>query len=134
MSKSYDNTISLREAPKQVEKKILTMPTDPSRIRRTDPGSPLRCPVWPLHEVYSNEDEKSWVQEGCRSAGIGCVDCKQLLNKRINQELVPIQESIKEYEADLSQVKNIVAEGSDAAREEAKSTIEQVRNAMELEY
>lgn len=134
MSKSYDNTISLRDAPEHVEKKILTMPTDPSRIRRTDPGSPLRCPVWPLHEVYSNEYEKKWVQEGCRSAGIGCVDCKQLLKNRINDELAPIQESIKEYEADLAQVKNIVAEGSDAAREEAKNTIEQVRDAMELEY
>lgn len=134
MSKSYGNTIALREEPEVVEKKILIMPTDPSRIRRTDAGSPLRCPVWPLHEVYSNEDEKKWVQEGCRSAGIGCVDCKQLLSKRINTQLAPIQASIKEYEADLASVKNIVAEGSDAAREEAKSTIEQVREAMELDY
>ena len=134
MSKSYDNTISLREIPEQVEKKILTMPTDPARIRRTDPGSPLRCPVWPLHQVYSSVDEKKWVQEGCRTAGIGCVDCKQVLVQRVNAELAPIQESIKEYESDLTMVKNIVAEGSDAAREEAKATIEQVRNVMGLDY
>lgn len=134
MSKSYANTIRLREPAEQVEKKVLTMPTDPARIRRQDPGTPSRCPVWPLHDIYSSPEEKTWVQEGCKSAGIGCVDCKQLLVKRINEELAPIQEAAKEYENNMTLVKNIVAEGSEAAREQARSTIENVRQAMGLNY
>ena len=110
------------------------MPTDPARIRRLDPGSPERCPVWPLHQVYSTQEEKKWVQEGCTSAKIGCVDCKQLLVNKINSELAPIQEAAKEYENNMSLVKNIVAEGSEAARVEARSTIENVRQAMGLNY
>ncbi len=134
MSKSYGNTIRLREKPEAVEKKVLTMPTDPARVRREDPGSPDKCPVWPLHEIYSNEDEKKWVVEGCQNAGIGCVDCKQVLVQGINKELAPIQEAAKEYEDDIGLVKSIVAEGSEAAREQARATIDDVREAMGLEY
>lgn len=134
MSKSYGNTIKLREKPEVVEQKIKIMPTDPARIKRTDAGTPQKCPVWPLHEVYSNEEEKQWVFDGCQSAGIGCIDCKQVLSKRINQELKPIQEAAKEYESNPALVKNIVAEGSEAAREEARATLEDVRQAMGLEY
>lgn len=134
MSKSYGNTISLREEPQQVEKKIIIMPTDPARVRRTDPGHPKHCPVWSLHEIYSSEEEKQWVFEGCQTAGIGCVDCKQVLVKRINDELKPIRDAAKEYEDDPALVKSIVAEGSEAAREEARSTLEDVRQAMGLEY
>ena len=134
MSKSYHNTIALREEPAVVEKKILTMPTDPARVKRTDPGEPEKCPVWQLHQVYSDSTVKEWVQTGCRSAGIGCIDCKRPVIDAINKELQPIQLSMKEYEADLSSVKRIVAEGSEQAREEAGKTLSNVREAMGLDY
>lgn len=134
MSKSYHNTISLREKPIDVEKKVLTMPTDPARIKRTDPGEPEKCPVWQFHKIYSNEEVKDWVQKGCRSAGIGCIDCKRPVIDAINQELKPIQESIADYENDLSSVKRIVAEGSQTAREEANKTLDEVREALGIDY
>lgn len=134
MSKSYHNTISLRENPADVERKILTMPTDPARIKRTDKGEPDKCPVWQLHKVYSPSDVKNWVQTGCRSAGIGCVDCKRPVIDAICQELKPIQTAIKEYEEDLGSVKQIVAEGSEAARDEANKTLKEVRQVMGLDY
>ncbi|KTD20450.1 tryptophanyl-tRNA synthetase [Legionella lansingensis] len=134
MSKSYNNTISLREDLTQVEKKILTMPTDPARVKRTDPGEPDRCPLWQLHKIYSSESVKDWAQTGCRTAGIGCVDCKRPVIDAIQQELQPIQAAIKEYEADLGSVKRIVAEGSESAREEANKTMSDVREAMGLDY
>ena len=134
MSKSYNNTIMLREEPAQVEKKILTMPTDPARIKRTDPGEPEKCPVWQFHKIYSNSEVKEWVQNGCRSAGIGCVDCKRPIIDAINAELRPIQTAISDFESDLGSVKKIVSEGSEAAREEASKTINIVREVMGLDY
>lgn len=134
MSKSYGNTIRLREEPAQVEKKILTMPTDPARVKRTDPGEPEKCPVWQLHKIYSSEEVKDWVQTGCRSAGIGCIDCKRPVIDSINKELEPIQLAINDYKDDLGSVKRIVAEGSEAAREEAHKTLAIVREAMGLDY
>jgi tryptophanyl-tRNA synthetase len=134
MSKSYNNTISLREEPQQVEKKILTMPTDPARVKRTDPGEPEKCPVWQLHKIYSDSTTKDWVQQGCRTAGIGCIDCKRPIIDAINKELQPIQASIKEYESDLGSVKRIVAEGSEQTREEANKTLSEVREVMGLDY
>lgn len=134
MSKSYHNTIMLREEPSQVEKKILTMPTDPARIKRTDPGEPEKCPVWQFHKVYSNDEVKDWVQKGCRSAGIGCIDCKRPVIDAINKELQPIQQAITDYENDLGFVKRIVSEGSDAAREEASKTMNTVREVMGIDY
>lgn len=134
MSKSYGNTISLREEPAQVEKKVLTMPTDPARVKRSDPGNPDKCPVWQWHKIYSSEDTKTWVQNGCRTAGIGCVDCKRPIVDAINQELAPIQESIREYEADLPSVKRLITDGSEAAREEANKTLKEVREVMGLDY
>lgn len=134
MSKSYGNTISLREEPAMVDKKISTMPTDPARIRRTDPGEPEKCPVWGLHKVYSNSEVKSWVQQGCRSASIGCIDCKRPIIDAINQELKPIQVAIKDYESDLSAVKRIVTEGSETARAHASKTMAQVREVMGVDY
>ena len=92
MSKSYGNTISLREAPEDVDAKIRKMPTDPARIRRTDAGNPDVCPVWQLHEVYSDEGQKQWVQQGCRSAAIGCLECKRPVIEAINAELIPMRE------------------------------------------
>jgi tryptophanyl-tRNA synthetase len=134
MSKSYGNTIMLREEPAQVEKKILTMPTDPARVKRTDSGEPEKCPVWQFHKIYSNTDVKDWVQTGCRSAGIGCIDCKRPLIDAVNQELRPIQSAIADYESDLGSVKRIVADGSEAAREEANKTLNVVREVMGLDY
>lgn len=134
MSKSYHNTISLRDEPAVVEKKILTMPTDPARVRRTDPGVPEKCPVWQFHRVYSDDAVKSWVQTGCTTAGIGCVDCKRPVIDAICKELEPIQVGIKEYEEDLGSVRRIVAEGSEQARDEAQKTLNDVRDAIGLDY
>ncbi|MDR3442345.1 MAG: tryptophan--tRNA ligase [Legionella sp.] len=134
MSKSYHNTIMLRDEPAHVEKKVLTMPTDPARVKRTDPGEPEKCPVWQFHKIYSNDEVKDWVQKGCRSAGIGCIDCKRPIVDAINKELKPIQESIIDYEADLSSVKRIVSEGSEAAREVACKTMSTVREVMGIDY
>lgn len=134
MSKSYNNTINLREEPAVVEKKILTMPTDPARVKRTDPGDPEKCPVWQLHKVYSSEEVKDWVQVGCRTAGIGCIDCKRPVIEAINLELQPIQANIRDLEDDMGSVKRLVAEGSEAAREEANKTLKDVREVMGLDY
>ncbi len=134
MSKSYHNTISLREEPEVVEKKILTMPTDPARVKRTDPGEPERCPLWQFHKVYSDESVKTWAQQGCRTAEIGCVDCKRPVIDAIQKELAPIQVGIKEYEKDEGSVKRILAEGSEQARDEAKKTMDDVKEAMGLDY
>lgn len=134
MSKSYNNTIRLREEPEQVEKKILTMPTDPARVKRMDPGEPEKCPVWQLHKIYSSDSVKEWVQIGCRTAGIGCIECKRPVIEAIQEELQPIQAAIKEYEIDLGSVKRLVSEGSEAAREEANKTLSDVREAMGLDY
>lgn len=130
MSKSYGNTISLRETEPEIERKVKTMQTDPARVRRTDPGNPDKCPVWQLHEIYSNDDVKSWVQEGCRNAKIGCLDCKQPLCKAINQEVAPIREKAAELAAKPSIVKNILAEGAQKAREVAEETLTDVKAAM----
>jgi tryptophanyl-tRNA synthetase len=134
MSKSYDNTIALREDPKAVEKKLRTMPTDPARVRRTDPGDPEKCPVWQLHRIYSRDVVKDWVQKGCRSAGIGCLECKQPVIDAVLGELAPIRERASEYEADSSAVRSIVAEGTEAARDIARDTLDEVRKAMGLTY
>ena len=134
MSKSYNNTISLRESPDVVAKKIKTMPTDPARVRRTDPGEPTKCPVWHLHEVYSDEPTKEWVLHGCRTAGIGCIECKQPVIDGVLEELKPIQERAARYAEDPTLVKNIVAEGSERARKLARETMRDVREAMGLNY
>jgi tryptophanyl-tRNA synthetase len=134
MSKSYQNTIALRESPDVIAKKLKTMPTDPARVRRTDPGNPEKCPVWQFHLVYSNDETKSWVQEGCRSAGIGCIDCKTPIIDAVLEELAPIQQKAREYEEDRGLVKNIIHEGSEKARDVTRQTLTEVRAAMGLEY
>jgi len=130
MSKSYNNAIALRESPKQVEKKIKTMPTDPARIRRTDAGDPEKCPVWQLHQVYSSDDLKKEIIEGCTTAGIGCVDCKRHIIDSILVELKPIQQRAKDYQEDLASVENIINEGCEEARDVARDTMEEVRKVM----
>jgi len=134
MSKSYGNTIALRDDPKDVEQKLRTMPTDPARVRRTDPGTPEKCPVWQLHEVYSPEDVKDWVQAGCVRAGIGCVECKQPVIEAVQKELQPIQERAREYERDMKTVQSIINDGCEQARDIARDTMEDVRKAMGLVY
>lgn len=134
MSKSYGNTIDLRDPPETITRKIRTMPTDPARVRRIDPGEPEKCPVWGLHKVYSNQDVQEWVQGGCRSAGIGCLDCKQPLIDALNAELDPIQFRIKEYESDFEMVQAVINEGTETARELARSTLHEVRQTMGLSY
>jgi tryptophanyl-tRNA synthetase len=134
MSKSYNNTISLRENTDAVAKKIKTMPTDPARIRRTDVGDPAKCPVWQLHEVYSENSVKEWVQKGCTSAGIGCIECKQPVIDAVLKELKPIQDRAAQYAEDPILVKNIVAEGCEKARKLARETMRDVRDVMGLNY
>lgn len=134
MSKSYGNTIALRDDPEVIEKALRTMPTDTNRVRRTDPGDPERCPVWQFHLVYSDESVKGWVQEGCRSAGIGCVECKQPVIDSVLHELKPIQARAREFEDQPELVRTIIAEGCEAARDMAQETMSEVRHAMSLNY
>ncbi len=134
MSKSYGNTIALREDLDQIADKIRKMPTDPARVRRTDPGDPEKCPVWKLHQVYSDEKTREWVREGCTTAGIGCLDCKAPVVEAVCAELEPIQERAREYEQDPGLVRNIINEGCEKARDVARQTMIEVRQAMGLEY
>jgi tryptophanyl-tRNA synthetase len=134
MSKSYNNTIALRETPENVAKKIKTMPTDPARIKRTDPGDPDKCPVWQLHLVYSDETKKQWVQQGCRSAGIGCLECKQPVIDAIVAEQKPMRERAERYLDDPTLVRNIIADGCEKARKLAQETLRDVREVMGLDY
>ena len=132
MSKSYGNAISLREDPGSVEKKIRTMPTDPARVKRTDPGNPEKCPVWSLHQIYSDAARKQWVIDGCTSAGIGCLDCKQPVIEAVLAELAPMRERAQAYLDDPTLVRNIVADGNEKARKLAVETMRDVREAMGL--
>ncbi len=134
MSKSYDNIIALRDEPERVAQGLRVMPTDPARKRRHDPGDPEKCPVWALHKVYSTDETKQWVQEGCRSADIGCVDCKQPLIEAILAEQKLIQERAAPYAEDPTLVRNIIADGCERAREIAGETLDEVRRSMGLEY
>ncbi|WP_151446000.1 tryptophan--tRNA ligase [Lacisediminimonas profundi] len=134
MSKSYGNTIALREEKDAVVKKVRTMPTDPARVRRTDPGEPARCPVWKLHEVYSDDSTREWVQKGCRSAGIGCIECKQPVIEGILREQEPMRERAQQYLDNPALVRAIVADGCDKARVLAQETMRDVREAMGLNY
>lgn len=134
MSKSYRNTISLRDEPERIEKEVRGMPTDPARVRRNDPGDPNRCPVWEFHHVYSDDETKQWVEEGCRSAEIGCVDCKRPLIEKLLKEQAEIKERAEPYEADPTLVRNIIADGCEKARETADETMDLVRSTMHLEY
>ncbi|MCW5605746.1 MAG: tryptophan--tRNA ligase [Burkholderiales bacterium] len=134
MSKSYNNTITLREDADSVAKKIRTMPTDPARVKRTDPGDPDKCPVWQLHLVYSDAKTRDWVQQGCRSAGIGCLDCKQPVIDAVLAEQKPMRERAGKYLEDPTLVRSIVADGCEKARRLAQETLRDVREAMGLDY
>ena len=130
MSKSYGNAIRLRERPDVVERQVRTMMTDPARKRRSDPGEPGKCPVFALHEIYSADDVKSWAAAGCRSAGIGCVDCKGPLIDAINKEQAVFTERAEQFENNPDLVRAILLEGSEKARDEARDTLDEVRAAV----
>ena len=134
MSKSYNNTISLREDPESIRKKVRTMPTDPARVRRSDPGDPARCPVWQFHQVYSDDKTREWVQRGCKNAEIGCLDCKSPIIEKILAEQAPMYERIKKYEEDPTLVRNIIADGCEKANKLAEETMRDIREAMGLNY
>jgi tryptophanyl-tRNA synthetase len=134
MSKSYNNAIGLREDAESVTKKIRTMPTDPARVKRTDPGDPNKCPVWQLHLVYSDDRIQDWAAQGCRTAGIGCLDCKQPVIDAVLAEQGPMRERAQKYVDDPTLVRNIVADGCDRARELARETMREVREVMGLDY
>jgi tryptophanyl-tRNA synthetase len=132
MSKSYQNTISLRDKPKDVEEMLKRMPTDTNRVRRNDPGDPQKCPVWQFHLVYSDDATREWAEAGCRSAGIGCLDCKGPVIDAVLDELKPMQMRAAEFEAQPELVRRIIREGSERAREVARETMQEVRQAMSL--
>ncbi len=134
MSKSYGNAIGMREEPAMVTKKIRAMQTDPARVRRTDPGDPQKCPVWSLHKIYSTADTREWVVQGCTTAGIGCLDCKQPLIDAILKEQEPIRERAQRYLDQPALLRDIVDAGCDKARVVARETMKEVRQAMGLAY
>ena len=134
MSKSTGNAIFLREEPAEVTRKIRTMQTDPARVRRSDPGNPEACPVWPLHKIYSDQATRDWVWQGCTTAGIGCLECKQPVIDAILKEQAPMHERAQKYLDDPQLVRNIVADGCERARKLAEETMGDVREAMGLKY
>ena len=134
MSKSYNNTIALRDDQDEIATKLRTMPTDPARVRRNDPGEPEKCPVWQFHLVYSDDATRGWVTEGCRNASIGCVECKQPVIDSVLTEIGPIQARAREYQKDQTTVRSIIEDGIEDAREVARDTLEDVRKAMGISY
>ncbi|MBK3867660.1 tryptophan--tRNA ligase [Pseudomonas stutzeri] len=134
MAKSNSNAIYLRDTPNEIEEKIRRMPTDPARVHRDDPGEPTRCPVWQMHLVHSEDAVCQWAEQGCRSAGIGCVECKGPLIDAIKADLAPLQERALDYEQNPDLVRSILAEGAEHARDEARETLIEVRQAMGLNH
>ncbi|MEX0384539.1 tryptophan--tRNA ligase [Spiribacter pallidus] len=134
MSKSYGNTLSLRETDAAIDQKIRTMPTDPARVRRSDPGEPEKCPVFDLHKVYSDDATRQWATEGCRSAGIGCLECKKPLIDAVQAEVAPIREQAEALDADRDYVRQVIQDGCDRARDTARQTMNDVRSAVGLDY
>ena len=134
MSKSYENMISLRDEPEVITQKINKMPTDPARIKISDPGDPNKCPVWQIHQVYSAQDTLDWVVEGCTKAKIGCIDCKRPVIDSVISELGPMQERINKYHSNPNLIQEIIFDGSERARNVAKNTLEEVRDAMGITY
>ncbi|WP_082768070.1 tryptophan--tRNA ligase [Ectopseudomonas composti] len=134
MAKSTGNAIFLRDSDAEIEEKLRRMPTDPARVHRDDPGEPQRCPVWPLHQLYSSDEQLHWVVEGCRAASIGCLDCKSVLCSSLQAELIPLQQRAIDYEDSPDLVRSILAEGAEHARDEARETLAEVRLAMGLNY
>jgi len=134
MSKSYENMISLRDEPEDITQKIKKMPTDPARVKLSDPGDPNKCPVWQMHQIYSPQDTLDWVVEGCTKAKIGCIECKGPVIDSVISELEPMQERIAKYKSNPNLIQEIIFDGSERARSVAKNTLEEVRDAMGITY
>ena len=134
MSKSYGNIIALRDEPKRVEQAIKAMPTDPARVRLTDPGDPDKCPVWSLHQVYSDEAVRDWASAGCRAASFGCLECKRPLIDKVLEEQIVFHERAQPYEDHPDQVREMIEAGNLKAREAARETMEIVRAAVGVTY
>ncbi|MFZ9467450.1 MAG: tryptophan--tRNA ligase [Limnohabitans sp.] len=134
MSKSYNNSIAIREDKASLELKVKRMPTDPARVKRTDAGDPARCPVWEFHKVYSSPEVRGWVEQGCKSAGIGCLECKQPVIDGMLKEQQPMLVRAEPYVANPRIVRDIVDAGTERARVVARETMRDVREAMGLNY
>jgi tryptophanyl-tRNA synthetase len=132
MSKSYENAIYLKDNSETVWEKLRPMVTDPARIRRTDPGDPKKCPVFELHGFFTSDESKDEVAEGCRTAGIGCIDCKKVLFEALEKVLVPLRDRRAELEMQPDLVKQILSDGNDRARREAERTMSDVRDSVKL--
>jgi tryptophanyl-tRNA synthetase len=132
MSKSYGNTIAMREDPDVVAAKLKTMQTDPARVRRTDPGNPDICPVFDLHKLYTDDATREWAAAGCRSASIGCLDCKAPLIERVVEEVKGMRKRAQEFQENPELIPNLVHQGGEKAREAARETLDDVRRAMHL--
>jgi len=132
MSKSYNNAVFLSDPPADIEQKLSRMMTDPARVRRTDPGEPEKCPAFQLHKIYCSQDEIEYVSKGCRTAGIGCLECKKVMIKHVVEDLAPVREKRALYEAKPEQVEEILAGGNNSARQKAFETMSEVREALAL--
>ena len=132
MSKSYNNMIRLNQTKDELTKALNAMPTDPARVRKSDPGNPDKCPVWDLHKVYTDESTRRELDQGCRTAGIGCLDCKKHLIEALDAELQPMRERRREYEAVPEVIQDILSDGREKARVAARETLGNVRDAVGL--
>jgi tryptophanyl-tRNA synthetase len=132
MSKSYGNTIDLADTPETITKKVRPMMTDPARKRRTDPGNPDVCPVFDLHRNFTPDADREWAAAGCRTAGIGCLDCKDALLRHMLPALEPIRERREKFAERPQEIVDVLHAGSDRARAVARRTMEDVRGAVHL--
>ncbi len=134
MSKSYGNAIGIREDAASITKKVREMPTDPARVKLTDKGDPVKCPVWQFHLIYSNEERRAWVTQGCTTASIGCIECKKTVSDAILLEQQPMLERAMPYVANPARVREIIDNGCKKAQAVAQDTMADVRKAMGLNY
>jgi tryptophanyl-tRNA synthetase len=132
MSKSYNNAVFLSDSPKEIDQKLSRMMTDPARVKRTDPGEPEKCPAFQLHKIYCIADEIDYVSKGCRTAGIGCLECKKVMIKHVTAELAPIQEKRAALEKKPNEVEEVLASGNQVARHKAAETMAEVRETLGL--
>jgi tryptophanyl-tRNA synthetase len=132
MSKSYNNAVFLSDSPKEIEQKLGRMMTDPARVRRQDPGEPEKCPAFQLHKIYCTAGEIEEVSKGCRSASIGCLDCKKVMIKHVVAELAPFHEKRSAYEKRPADVDEVLVSGNRIAQEKAAETMGEVRGAVGL--
>lgn len=132
MSKSYGNAVFLSDSPQEIDAKISRMMTDPARVKRTDPGEPEKCPAFQLHKIYCTPEEIVYVTQGCRTAGIGCLECKKVMIKHVIKELAPIRERRAGYEKNPEVVEDILATGNQSAQQKATETMAEVRETVGL--